>query len=797
MFAAISKGFARARSGLVFGGLAAAIGLVVHSVDAFYPVQDWLFVRYATYGLLSAYFGVGCLVLGHALLRVALGRVLPVREQFAVSLPLGLLAYFTIAFVAGLLGLFGTPFFVATPLLMLAFGARSSLRYARRLVRHVRYARRVSRGVHRTATQMLVTTLGMASLGLIYFSIMSPLNASYDARWYHIPLAEQYASSGRIFRFDEGWVFGAYPQLASLIYTWAHMLPYGLVFDRLELSAHLEFLAFLWTLVAVPALARRLLPRAFRAAVGKPPRLHHTWAAMFLFPGIFLYDSSLNLGADHVAALFTIPIALMLLQAWPRLAVRECCVLSALLAGALLTKYTAILVVAPALLALVLRTLMLSAAWLRGRARSPWPGPLYSALLGLLLTSPHWLKNWFWYGDPVFPLLQDKLTLRPWLREAATPYYADIAVAWHAAHDWAGLRESLRIAFTFAFKHHDMAELHGPAPLFGFLFTVSLCFLPFLGKAPRLWGVYLAVHFSVVMWALISWQDRYLQILVPCMAAAVVAAFTVVWRLHRLTRIALCVLVALQAVWGSDAYFFATHRMIGTTPAKLSIDLLNTARENKIASRYALFEPFQSIDATLPRGAKVLVHAARLTIGLSRPRVDDGPGTQGGIVYSRFASARGVHDALRALGVTHILWSETSEATDSLAADFIFYDFVRQYLRVPERFGSMDLSQMPRAPPPATPFGQNVAYLACRGRYSPLGMYRLDQLNLSVYGKAKLPKPIEALSDKLGVDELVQRADYVALQTSCDYGITSAMFADFVLLTTRGGSLLYARKHHR
>ena len=41
-----------------------------------------------------------------------------------------------------------------------------------------------------------------------------------------------------------------------------------------------------------------------------------TWIAMFLFPGIFLYDSNLHAGADHIAALFCIPLVLALLRVW-------------------------------------------------------------------------------------------------------------------------------------------------------------------------------------------------------------------------------------------------------------------------------------------------------------------------------------------------------------------------------------------------------------------------------------------------------------------------------------------------
>ena len=160
----------------------------------------------------------------------------------------------------------------------------------------MRHARKRSHPTH-SPLALLAVSFGAICLAMIYFSILSPLNASWDSRWYHLPIAEQYASAGRVFRFGEGWALGTYPQLASLLYAWGFMLPKAQLFDRIVLCAHVEFSIFVWTVAAVPVLAKRALP----AHLGTRLRLRGGWAAMFLFPGLFLYDSSLNLGADHIA----------------------------------------------------------------------------------------------------------------------------------------------------------------------------------------------------------------------------------------------------------------------------------------------------------------------------------------------------------------------------------------------------------------------------------------------------------------------------------------------------------------
>ena len=114
---------------------------------------------------------------------------------------------------------------------------------------------------------------------------------------------------------------------AAWLYTWAFTLPGFDLAEHIVLSAHLEFFLFLATLAGIPLLVERLLPKS---------RVRGAWAATFLFPGIFLYDSSLGVAADHVLAFWAVPIALTafrFVRAWtPSRGV----LLGAMLAGAAL-----------------------------------------------------------------------------------------------------------------------------------------------------------------------------------------------------------------------------------------------------------------------------------------------------------------------------------------------------------------------------------------------------------------------------------------------------------------------------
>src|SRR5207249_5837380 len=107
-------------------------------------------------------------------------------------------------------------------------------------------------------------------------------------------------------------------------------------FDKVELVAHLEVVFFLVTLAGVPALVRVLMPRA---------RAHLSWVSVFLFPEIFNYDSSLHAGADHVAALWSIPVLTFLFLVLRAKSPALLGFFALMAAAAIDTKFTAVMVV--------------------------------------------------------------------------------------------------------------------------------------------------------------------------------------------------------------------------------------------------------------------------------------------------------------------------------------------------------------------------------------------------------------------------------------------------------------------
>jgi hypothetical protein len=768
--------------GPAFALLATTV-LIAVSVNRHYGIAQWLFWVYARCWALSLGLVLACAVGGRAALRFVITEPLPWRERTMFSLALGLLIFFFGMFLGGLLGLYGVVFHATLPLVMLAAGAwleRGALR--RRIHRVPRLWLRLRR--RPTLVEIATGAFGLFGLAMVYFLALAPDNTAFDSLWYHLALAEHYTTSGRVARFPEGWYQGTLPHLASFVYAWGFLLPKSRLFDRVELCAHLEFAIFLCTLFSVPVLVRWIAPRA-RAAT--------SWSAMFLFSGIFLYDSSLTVAADHIAAFWTVPILVALRRTWKDLDVRYSALLGATMAGSALTKYQTMSVLAFPTCAVALRAL-----WLGVRTRRlPWSGPVAALASGLALTAPHWLKNWVWYGDPLYPFLHRHLRVRPWTVDSANlfeSFFKDQQLWRPRGTTIQQAFASFKAMFTFAFEPHDWITAHGNVPVFGFLLTAALLSAPFVRPGPRLWVVLGASHLGVFVWFWTSHQDRYLQILLPWMACAAAGALILSWRAGWLSRVAVVVVVALQAIWGGDVYFLPTHPMIGASPIPVVVQLLSSGYRKDFRSREAPFEDTNLVAKRLAPGSKLLVHEMHMHLGIRAPSVSDWAPWQGGISYGRLPSPRALHAQFAGYGVTHIWWkNEKSEGMDSLAGDFVFFEFAMKYTKSGVGIGDKRLARLPRTPPADRPWlEERAVVLLCPGSYPP-GVYRLGDLTLSSYGPRKAPpKPIETVGPT-EVNGATHSASFIATEEPCWLPPPSA--SGFAVLAKRGKMTLMTRRN--
>src|SRR6185437_4898602 len=243
-------------------------------VNQSYAIGKWIFWHYAGYVLASLVFACACASTGHLLVKKVLGHTLPFREHLGTSFTAGVFVFYFVLSLLGFVHLYGAPLFYLLPASMLAAGGPSLFRLTRRYARGVAHLRSKRPGPPLLAYAIIA--FSVIGFGLIYFNILKPDNLQFDSRWKHTALAEEYAASGGVRRFAEGWTVETNPHLATYVYLWGFLLPFGRLLDRIELAAHLEFTIFVATTLMIPALVRRMVP-------GTPAR--YAWVARFLFPG--------------------------------------------------------------------------------------------------------------------------------------------------------------------------------------------------------------------------------------------------------------------------------------------------------------------------------------------------------------------------------------------------------------------------------------------------------------------------------------------------------------------------------
>jgi hypothetical protein len=73
---------------------------------AHYPIQHWLFWRYAGYWLACAVWALSCLFAGCWIARRLGWSILPATEFLLASFAVGVLSFFLVMFAGGIAGIF-------------------------------------------------------------------------------------------------------------------------------------------------------------------------------------------------------------------------------------------------------------------------------------------------------------------------------------------------------------------------------------------------------------------------------------------------------------------------------------------------------------------------------------------------------------------------------------------------------------------------------------------------------------------------------------------------------------------
>jgi hypothetical protein len=684
-------------------GAGATVGAAQH-LGITYPVGDWLFWQIGTLWAWCLFLSAACVSAGHLVLgRVFRVRGRPVLETVVTSAALGLIVFTIGMYLVGAARQYNARFAVLLPALMIAAGAPDFVAFVRERREIAREEAPVRRDPWKSAVAAAAAAFGVAGLVFVYLEAMTPEAINFDASWSHIPIAVDYARHGRLIPFDADYTRN-FPHLASFVHTWAMIVPsWGVLTEeplRWMLALHLEFSFFVWTLAGVAAMARWLLD---------DDRVRGAWAAFFLFPSIFVYDNNLGGAADHYLAFFAPVLFLAVVRAAPAFDVRACALVGVIAAGPLLTKYQAVYLLAG--VGAVLAGLWIAAAVRRSRAdRGGSAGevapPTWKTLVVApaaviaafaIATSPHFVKNWVFYGNPLYPFAQDVFHSHPTTPNAAYLFewlFKDYTWRPHGTF-LQNVVDAVVLCFTYSFAPH-YAFWTKNWPHAGHLFTLCLPMAIFARGTKRIWLGIAASMAALFAWGMIFRVDRHLVSFMPLLVATTAALLARVWDLGWMARAGIVPLVCLQAIWGGDAVFYNGHSRLSS-----AIDLIRSGYDGRVKTRYRNFRVSErSLAAALPPDAKLVLHTYRPNLGIDHDLMLDWAGQQGLITYEGVHGPRGLYDYFRSLGVTHLIWIPGHRAAGTKQEDVLFTDLVHRFAKTHRRFGAYDLVDMPNPPPP-------------------------------------------------------------------------------------------------
>jgi hypothetical protein len=664
-----------------------------------------------------------------------------------LALSIGTLSY---SLAVGALGPFGALnqfFFWGLPVFMLTVGTRPALSLMRLEWRQFQNRAREWSFIH-----LVLVCLGAVCAVLVVLQSVTPENSNYDARWYHLRMPERYALAGRLMRFEEGDYLGVLPQGGSWLYTWAFLRPACQLFDKVQLAMALEAITFLGTLALIPALARAVAGKRFASS------LRLSWVAFFFFPSIFVYDTGLMGGADHIAAYFGTAVVLAWLQARNRRDQRSFVLFGFLLAG-ILAKHSVAFLLLP-IVALVVVEVSLR--------RVPLPKALSAAFIALVFSAPYWLKNVIWYGNPVYPIAAKWFPSRPWTIHSQ----AFIDRANHSTAEFHNLGtttyvlgETVRSLWAYSVEHFTFGDFVGYQAVFGVAYLICLPGIFLLRDRGRFFLAAVVCHAAIALWFLVNHQMRYLTTTVPLMAACVAVVVSALWARAWCSRALVLVLAATHCGAFVQLPFLKTHRMTGKSPLENAGEYLVNARRRDV------FSQFETIGQQLPPLGNPLVHGVCPVLGLGRQSLTDVAGLQLGISYAAWKTPMSVLEHLRGMGATHLIWPLRSQSPDSIAGEALFFALAAQTV---DRKSTSGYS-IGALPTNVKSIKEKLLYLGCSS--GPLsGIYRLESLSEPLrepFGKVYWPQPIlERSPERLLEDEV----DVVVAEDGCGLAPNAALF---------------------
>ena len=420
-------------------------------------------------------------------------------------------------------------------------------------------------------------------------------------------------------------------------------------------------------------------------------------------------------------------------------------------------------------------------------------GPLSVIAFAALVSSPHFVKNMVFYSNPMYPLAESVFpashpkaprgeyrTVKPPHGAGFQPKYRNNFVKRQA---WATGR-----LFTYSWITMNRGFTQH-RPYMGALFSLLLPCVPFVYRRKRILLGAAMGYLAFMVWANTALNDRYMLAYYDLFIAVALALAVRVWQVGWLGRIALVPLVALQLFWSGDSMLH-----YGASRLQAAISLVSSGYSGKYDGRRLAKNGRQlRLTQATPPDAIILARNYRGILGLDRNVLSDVAAVQGYVSYTGLRDARDLWELLHQRGVTHLLYPRNQRRPAKWNNTVLFAELVHRYGRNPRNFSGLTLVEMPAKPPPH----DAPCWVLSRGnREYPDGLYRVEQLDLMVTNYNRVsprPKPKKRLTSR-NVEELLGRADAVALGRALPGDGAARLERDFVMFERYGSESVYLRR---
>jgi 4-amino-4-deoxy-L-arabinose transferase-like glycosyltransferase len=263
----------------------------------------------------------------------------------------------------------------------------------------------------------------------------------------------------------------------------------------------------------------------------------------------------------------------------------------------------------------------------------------------IIIGSPWYLKNLFYTGNPVYPLLFGGLEWPVERVEWLMIYLRSFGVGWK-------FYDILLLPINLYVQHERFSTISGNIEMMSLLFPLIIL-MPILRIQKLLWLLLVLAFGKGFLWLFGSQQIRFLLPIFPILSIITASVLIEIGnrlkndKISRILRAGLLVGVVSATLIYSILYF------INVNP--LPVVLGNEAKEDFLKRRVAGYSAKKYIQENLPHNSKVLLVWSGQSYYCDERCLPDTEHNRWTQISTRHSDIRGISTELRAMGITHLL----------------------------------------------------------------------------------------------------------------------------------------------